>query len=129
MFQEAWVEWGPFFAGQTWGGLWVTAAAVAKARARGLKNQRTSLSSQRLVAERSAHQQTGLLLSEMKSERKQGDLCGLVGVGPESDFEQIGHGVGIQFFHDVGSVCFHRFDADAQVIGDLFVQPARHNSL
>lgn len=39
-------------------------------------------------------------------------------------FQQIGHGVGPHFFHDVGAVGFNGFDADAQIVGNLFVQAA-----
>ena len=42
----------------------------------------------------------------------------------ERNLEQVGHGVGREFFHDVGAVRLHRLDADAQVVGDLFVEAA-----
>src|SRR4051794_36765588 len=41
-------------------------------------------------------------------------LSGL-GLRAEGDLQQIGHGVGVQLFHDVGAVRLHRLDADAQV--------------
>jgi hypothetical protein len=47
----------------------------------------------------------------------------------EGDFQQISYCVGIEFFHDVGAVRFNGFDADAQVIGNLFVQAACHDAL
>ena len=30
----------------------------------------------------------------------------------------------LSFFHDVGAVRLHRLDADAEVVGDLLVEPA-----
>ena len=39
----------------------------------------------------------------------------------QRSFQQIGDGIGIELFHDVGSMCFNGFDADAQVIGNLLV--------
>src|SRR3990167_2557929 len=51
------------------------------------------------------------------------------GVGAERDLQQIGHGVGVQLFHDVGAVRLDRLDADAQVVGDLLVQAAGDDAL
>ena len=51
------------------------------------------------------------------------------GAGPECDLEQIGHGVGVELFHDVGAVRLHRLDADAQVISDLLVQSTGDDAL
>ena len=45
-----------------------------------------------------------------------GSGFGRSAVGPEGDFQQIGHGVGVQLFHDVGAVGLDRLDADAQVL-------------
>ena len=47
----------------------------------------------------------------------------------QRDFQQIGHRVGVELFHDVGAVRFDRFDADAQVVGDLLVQPTGNDAL
>src|SRR4051812_17377391 len=55
-----------------------------------------------------------------------GRLLGL-GYGcrlPKRDLQQIGHGIGVELFHDVGAVRLDRLDADAEVVGNLLVQPA-----
>src|SRR5262245_9587734 len=40
----------------------------------------------------------------------------------ECDLEEIGHGVGVELFHDVGPMRLDRLDRDAQVVGDLLVE-------
>ena len=52
----------------------------------------------------------------------------LGGVGAKCNFEQVRNGVGIEFFHDIGSVSLYRFDADTKVVGNLFVQASSHNA-
>ena len=47
----------------------------------------------------------------------------------QGNLEQVGHGVGVELFHDVGAVRLHRLDADAQVVGNLLVQPAGDHQL
>ncbi len=39
-------------------------------------------------------------------------VSGAAGVVAQHDFEQVGNGVGAEFFHDVGAVGFNGFDAD-----------------
>ena len=48
---------------------------------------------------------------------------------PQSNFEQVRYGVSVQLFHNIGAVCLYRFNADTQVIRNLFIQSARHNAL
>jgi hypothetical protein len=58
------------------------------------------------------------------------ELCLALGGGlSQSNFQQIGNGVGVQLFHDVGTVSFNGFDADTQIIGNLFVQTAGYDAL
>src|SRR3954463_12785200 len=47
----------------------------------------------------------------------------------QCDLEQVGDGIGVELFHDVGAVRLHRLDADAQVVGDLLVEAAGDDSL
>jgi hypothetical protein len=44
----------------------------------------------------------------------------------QRDLEQIGNGIGAELFHDVGSVGFNGFDADAKIC--LFRRPATMRS-
>jgi hypothetical protein len=43
-------------------------------------------------------------------------------------FHEVCHGRDLKLFHDVGAVRLDRFDADAQIIGNLLVQPACHDA-
>src|SRR5881394_2729466 len=49
-----------------------------------------------------------------------GVLC--LGLRAEGDLQEIGDGVGVELFHDVGAVRLDRLDADAEVVGNLLVQ-------
>src|SRR5262249_42153130 len=43
--------------------------------------------------------------------------------------DQVGHGVGAHLFHHAGSVHLHRLLADAELPGDLLVEPAGDDEL
>src|SRR6185312_3120447 len=50
-------------------------------------------------------------------------------LGAERDLEQVGDRVRVELFHDVGAVRLDRLDADAEVVGDLLVEPPGDDAL
>ena len=49
--------------------------------------------------------------------------------GGQRGLHQIGHRAGLDLIHDIGPMCLYRFNADIEIISDLFIQTPCHDTI